>query len=138
VLTGVSSTFTQTADGQLQITIHVQTKELDKIVFDMEIFFKDQNPVWVGVQPVHGPAGWEPFPVPGGIGWVTGNNPLQTCQPVVFVVQIPPGVAVGDFISIHLTNKDHQNLGNITSQRVSLTSMAMLNGWLPSVVACGG
>ena len=138
VLTGVSSTFTQTADGQLQITIHVQTKELDKIVFDMEIFFKDQNPVWVGVQPVHGPAGWEPFPVPGGIGWVTGNNPLQTCQPVVFVVQILPGVAVGDFISIHLTDKDHQNLGNITSQRVRMTSMAMLNGWLPSVVACGG
>jgi len=120
VLTGISSTFTVTADGLIVITVHVQDPALTLLIYDMEIFFNEQRPPWPGGQPVHGPPGWEPFPVPGGIGWVTGSNPLVACQPVQFVVWLPPGIAIGDAIWLHMTDKDHNNLGYVVSQRVTL------------------
>ena len=130
VLTGVSSTFYQAADGQIVITVHVQTDVLNGIVHDLEIFFKDQQPPWQGGQPVLGPTGWQPMPVPGGIGWVTNSNPLLTCHPVTFVVAAPSGIPVGDFITIHLTDKEHNNLGNITSRRVPPPGLTMPDRWM--------
>jgi hypothetical protein len=117
VLTGISSTFYVTSDGFVVITVHVQDPALTGLIYDMEIFFNEQTPPWPGGQPVHGPQGWEPFPVPGGIGWVTSSNPLVACQPVQFVVQLPPGVAIGDVIWLHMTDKEHKNLGYVVSQR---------------------
>lgn len=117
VLTGISSTFIVTADGHVVITVHVQDPALAGLIYDMEIFFKEQQPPWPGGQPISGPPGWEPFPVSDGIGWVTGANPLPVCQPVQFVVQLPIGVAVGDAIWLHMTDKDHKNLGYVVSQR---------------------
>ena len=73
------------------------------------------------------------MPVPGGIGWMTNSNPLQTCHPVTFVVAVPPGIPVGDSITIHLTDKAHNNLGNITSQRVPPPGLAMLDRWMDAV-----
>lgn len=123
ILTGVSSTFTVTEAGQIEITVHVVTDDLDAIVFDLEIIFADQKPPWPGAQPVSGPPGWDPAPIAGGIGWQTQTNPLRKCQPVKFLIQVDPTMAVGDFITIHLTDKDHKNLGNIASQRVNPPAM---------------
>jgi hypothetical protein len=119
VLTGVSSTFFEVSPGVYQITVHVVTDDLHGIVFDLEIFFADQSPPWTGGQPLQAPPGWFPMQMSGGIGWVTEANPLQKCQPVHFVIQTPADTKVGDFISIHLTDRNHRNLGNITSQRVA-------------------
>lgn len=119
VLTGIASTFYVTADGYVVITVHVQDPALSLLLYDMEVFFNEQRPPWAGGQPVHGPQGWEPFPVPGGIGWVTTSTPLVACQPVQFVVQLPPTFQVGDAIWLHMTDKDHKNLGYVISQRVS-------------------
>jgi len=117
VLTGIASTFTVTADGYVVITVHVQDPTLSLLIYDMEIFFDEQQPPWPGGQPISGPPGWEPFPVPGGIGWMTNSNPLVACQPVQFVVQLPLGIAIGDVIWLHVTDKDHNNLGYVVSQR---------------------
>ena len=115
------------------ITVHVTTDNLNGIVHDLEIFFGDQQPPWQGGQPVQGPPGWVPMNVPGGIGWMTNSNPLLTCRPVTFVVAVPPGVPVGDFITIHLTDKSHNNLGNITSQRVPPPGSRMPDRWMDVV-----
>ena len=132
VLTGVSSTFYQNADGQIVITVHVITDDLHAIVYDLEIFFKDQQPPWPGGQPVQGPPGWEPMPMTDGVGWVTNSNPLQKCHPVTFVIVAPPS-AVGDSIIIHLTDKDHKNLGNIASQRVNPPGLTMPDRWMDAI-----
>jgi hypothetical protein len=119
-----------TADGQVVITVHVQDPALTGLIYDMEIFFSEQQPPWQGGQPISGPRGWEPFPVPGGIGWVTTGAPLVACQPVQFVVQLPPGTGIGDVIWLHMTDKEHKNLGYVVSQRVSfLTASAALAWW---------
>jgi hypothetical protein len=118
------------------ITVHVQDPALSLLIYDMEIFFAEQQPPWPGGQPISGPPGWEPFPVTGGIGWVTGSNPLVACQPVQFVVQLPPGIAVGDAIWLHMTDKEHNNLGYVVSQRSTLlhagTGSTRGSPWLPA------
>lgn len=119
VITGISSTFTMTADGFVVITVHVQDPALSLLIYDMEIFFDEQQPPWPGGQPISGPPGWEPFLVPGGIGWMTSSNPLIVCHPVQFVVQLPAGIAIGDVIWLHMTDKEHNNLGYVVSQRTS-------------------
>ncbi|MBE2233124.1 MAG: LamG domain-containing protein, partial [Anaerolinea sp.] len=112
VLTGVSSTFTVTADNVVIITVHVVDPSLSGLIWDMEIFFNEQTPPWPpGSQPISGPPGWQPFTVPGGIGWMTSGAPLQYCQPVQFVLQFPPGVSPGSTIWLHMTDQNHNNLG---------------------------
>jgi hypothetical protein len=92
---------------------------LSGLIWDMEIFFNEQTPPWPpGAQPITGPPGWQPFPVPGGIGWMTSSNPLQFCQPVQFVLQFPPGATPGSTILLHMTDQNHNNLGYVVSQRV--------------------
>ena len=123
VLTGVSSTFTVTPDNVVIITVHVTDPALNLLIWDMEIFFNEQTPPWPpGAQPISGPPGWQPFPVPGGIGWMTNGNPLQTCQPVQFVLQFPPGATPGSTIWLHMTDQNHNNLGYVVSQRVGMLS----------------
>jgi hypothetical protein len=120
VLTGVSSTFTVTPDNVVIITVHVIDPSLSGLIWDMEIYFNDQTPPWPpGAQPISGPPGWQPFPVPGGIGWMTSSSPLQVCQPVQFVLQFPPGAAPGSTIWLHMTDQNHNNLGYVVSQRVA-------------------
>jgi len=128
-LTGISSTFQVTADGQVVITVHVQDKALTLLIYDMELFFNEQNPHWSDGQPLSGPPGWQPFPVSGGIGWVTSSNPLVECQPVQFVIMLPPGFAPGDAIWLHMTDKDHNNLGYVISSHVALAGVRAAPAW---------
>ena len=106
-------------DGVIEITIHVIYDDLDRIIYDLEIFYDEQEPKWGGAEPISWPEGWHPAPVAGGIGFATDDSPLIKCQPVKITIQVSPPI-VGDVIWIHLTDKDHNNLGYIVSQRPSL------------------
>jgi len=112
-----------------QITVHVVDPALTGLVWDMEIYFADQQPPWSGGQPGSGPTGWTTMPVTGGIGWMTQSAPLIACQPVTFIVQAPP-TQVGDIIWLHLTNREHQNMGYVTSTRVPRPGLAAADGIL--------
>jgi hypothetical protein len=110
------------------IQIHVLLKEDDGIIHDMEIFFDQQEPPWQGIEPISVPPGWEAKPIEEtdptgetrviGIHYVTSENPLRTCQPVAFDLVVVPPEALGNFIKIYLTDKDHKVIGQITAQRL--------------------
>jgi hypothetical protein len=112
----VSSTFYELSPGVYQMTVHVVDQALNGIIFDLEIYFAEQQPPWTSGQALQGPPGWTTMPVTGGIGWVTSSSPLLTCHPVTFIFQASP--SVGDAIWVHLTDREHRNLGYIISQRV--------------------
>lgn len=117
LLTGVRSTFRETAPGVIEITVHVNKEDLDGKIYDLEILYNEQDPKWGDALPLEWPQGWVPMPVPGGVGWQTPDTPLRYCQEVIFIVKVEPP-QVGDVIPIHLTDKDHNNLGYVDSQRV--------------------
>ncbi len=114
-LTGIRSTFREISPGFIEITVHVNEIGADGIVYDLEIFYGEQKPPWESAQPVEWPDGWSPMPVAGGVGWMTSTNPLRYCQAVTFLVQVTG--PVGDMIWIHVTDRDHNNIGYITSSR---------------------
>ena len=103
--------------------------EYDGLVYDMEIFFEQQTPPWQGIEPINAPPGWQAQPISVseptggtrviGVKYVTAENPLRTCQPVVFGLGVTPPSALGDFIKIILTDKDHKVIGQIAAQRVA-------------------
>jgi len=103
--------------GVSEITVHVNKEGLDGMIYDLEIFYNEQSPPWGNAMPLEWPQGWGPLIMPDGIGWQTPYKPLRYCQPVVFVLQVVPP-QVGDIIPIHLTDRNHGNLGYVDSQRV--------------------
>ncbi|MCO6450513.1 MAG: hypothetical protein J5I90_06955 [Caldilineales bacterium] len=130
-LTGVTSTFTTgdpTNPGGVTLTIHVIDQELDGKVHDFEIYFAAQNPPWPAgtvITPITPlPPGWTVEPILGNDGtiigwrWVTQEFPFKTCQPLTFQFNIDPPSVLGDFITIYLTDENHNVIGSITSQRV--------------------
>jgi hypothetical protein len=92
------------------------------IIYDIEIIWDMQDPPWPGAEPWFAPEGWEPEPIPGGIRFVTRDQPLPTCQPREFGLILPPEFPLGDFIVILLTDKDHNVIGQIGSQRAGVAT----------------
>jgi len=153
VLTGISAKFTESADnpGQIAIELHILLESDDAVVYDMEIYFNKQEKPWQAVEPIQAPPGWNPgaleetAPTGGtrivGIRYVTEQNPLRTCQPVQFVIQVIPPDALGNFITIYLTDKDHKVIGQVAAQRVAAEPKGVggsRNGlirWLPGALA---
>lgn len=127
VLTGISSSFWQDpASGQIHLTIHALRDEVSGIIHDFEIYWHLQNPPWQGAQPGDPstwPPGWQPEPITDnqgqiiGIRWVTAENPLQKCQPIQAPI-LPMPADIGNFITIYLTDQDHNVIGQIAGQRV--------------------
>lgn len=118
VLTGISSTFKQVGTGPIQMTVHVMSSDLDGAIYDLEIYFSDQTPPWTGGGPVQPPPGWRAEPLPnGGIRFVTEEAPLRTTEPVI--LQFTSESPSGDFIIVHATDRNHQDMGTFASQRVS-------------------
>lgn len=113
------------------------------MIYDMEIYFAKQQKPWQAVEPLQGPPGWNPQPLEEanpsggtrvvGIRYVTLDNPVRTCQPVQFVLQVVPPDALGDFITLYLTDKDHNVIGQITAQRAAAPNAlrSRLGGILP-------
>lgn len=118
----------------ITLELHILLESDDAIVHDMEIYFDKQEKPWQAVEPLQGPPGWvqEPLiekePTGGdrivGIRYVTADNPLRTCQPVQFVLQVVPPDALGNFITIYLTDKDHNVIGQVAGQRVAPNARA--------------
>ena len=52
-----------------------------------------------------------------GIWFVTDSAPLAKCQPVNFEIFVNPPSALGKFIKVYLTDKDHNAIGQIGAQR---------------------
>jgi hypothetical protein len=119
VITGISSTFSTDGQGTVIITVTVVSGALDGLVYDLEIFYNEQTPPWQVAQPASWPAGWGPLGVTGGVGFVTETSPLAASQPGRFVLVVPPAMTIGNTILIHVTDRNHNNLGYITSQRVT-------------------
>jgi len=127
VLTGISATFRDLGSGMIEITVHVVDGALDALIYDLEIFYGEQQPHWQGATPVQGPTGWSPGQISGGLGFSTSTSPLRTCQPVKFVIQVAPPFT-GDSIAIRVTDKTHKNLGYIYAQRVRTSWPAWTGG----------
>ena len=151
VITGISARFTESVSspGVITITIHLVTPDGDGTIFDMEIYFALQQSPWQGAAPGQGPPGWQPQPLfderggtqPIGIGFVTAENPLRTCQPIQFVIQVFPPGAIGNFIITYLTDANHNVIGQIAAQRVAAPSnvgaptMPGALAWSPEAIA---
>ncbi len=148
VLTGVSSTFfTDPATGVTNVTIHIQRDDLDSKVFDWEIYFAAQQPPWQSAQWLTPPPGWTAEPifengVVVGVRWVTVETPLRTCHPITFgVIPVPP-TALGNFITIYLTDQNHNIIGQISSQRAPTPARGVSPSnyirrlYAPQVAAC--
>ena len=115
-LTGVSSYFRRLATGLYEITVHVNSSELDEDIYDIEIKDREQDPHWGDSEPQGAPPGWHPIPVEGGSGWATDDQPLRNCQPKKFKVKVTPD-NVGDNIGVHATDRNHDELGPFDSQK---------------------
>ena len=121
MLTGISSTYTETSPGVIVITVHVTGGDpgLNGVIYDLEIQFGEQDPPWesgeiLGVEPPYDGT-WGSQPVSGGIGVRTESNPLVTCVPITVIASAPPSVT-GSIITIHATDKDHGDIGTFGSQ----------------------
>lgn len=101
------------------ISVTVVSPSLSGIIYDLEIFFAEQTPPWQVAQPVSWPVGWGPAEVVGGVGFATTTDPLLVSQPAHFGLQVPPAATIGSPILIHVTDKNHNNLGYISSTRVT-------------------
>jgi hypothetical protein len=116
LLSGITSTFSQPGgSGPVVITITV-TQPQTVPIYDVEIFFAEQNPPWQSGNPGGGPPGWMPQPIPGGIRWFTTTNPFTVGVPFVF--QAPGANPVGNTILINLTDVNGAIIGVIVSSRV--------------------
>ena len=112
-------------------------EEYDGLVHDMEIFFDQQTPPWQGIEPINAPPGWGAQPIEQtdpsggthivGVKYVTLENPLRTCQPVVFGLAVFPPSSLGNFIKIYLTDREHKVIGQIAAQRVADPAIVALD-----------
>jgi len=101
--------------------VHVLDEAYRNKIYDLEIYFNEQIPPWQFGLPVQWPTGWfgellmDQSGAPVGIRFYTLEVPLVPCQPQSFVLHFvaePPPTVL-----IHVTDKDHNNLGYIISVR---------------------
>lgn|GEM_PF-6151694 len=122
VLTGITSLFWLETPDLIRLMVHVLDPVYLNKIYDLEIYFNEQNPPWQFGHPLQWPTGWfgelilDQSGAPVGIRFYTLEFPLVPCQPQQFLLHFlaaPPP----DVILIHVTDKDHNNLGYITSVR---------------------
>ena len=103
--------------------VHVRDEAYRNKIYDLEIYFNEQIPPWQqGMLVPQWPTGWngelimDQSGAPIGIRFYTLQSPLVPCQETFFwlhFIAAPPPT----MILIHVTDKDHNNLGYITSRR---------------------
>lgn len=115
------------------MTVHVTDDSLDGQIYDIEIYFADQNPPWTSGTGTNAPPGWVAEPIYDannnlvGIRFVTKTHPLRTCEPAQFQFRMEG--TLGDVIIFQLTDKNHKTIGWATSYRQTLNQYGHL--WLP-------
>lgn len=98
-------------NGDYTFTIEIP-KELEDKVYDIEIFFGLQKPRWKKGKVSDLPEGSTQENIPGGVK-IKSDKPLK--PPIKFKAK---GAKNAESIEIHLTDKEHKNLGNITPVKV--------------------
>lgn len=116
VLTGVSSTFVESG-GVITLTAEVVQPDLSGTIYGLEFLYNEQNPPWLEAMAMDHPPTWFWTTIPGALVFETADDPLIRGTPVTFVLGVY-AQSIGDTIVIHATDKNHNNLGYIYSQRV--------------------
>jgi hypothetical protein len=113
-LTGVYSTYNLFPDNVIELNVRVVGDFYSDKIYDIEIFPESQNPPWYGIDAIEAPEGWSYEKIGNGIRFYTLTDPLIKCQPRKFIFRVW-GIRISRYIEIHITDKDHENLGVILS-----------------------
>jgi hypothetical protein len=113
-LTGVFSTYNLLPDNVIELNVRVVGDFYSNKIYDIEIFPESQNPPWYGIDAIEAPEGWDYEKIGKGIRFYTLTDPLIKCQPKKFIFRVW-GIRISRYIEIHITDKDHLNLGVILS-----------------------
>ncbi|MGD2247213.1 MAG: S8 family peptidase [Candidatus Methanofastidiosia archaeon] len=114
-LTGVYSTFNLHHDV-VEMYVRVINDDYSNVIYDLEIFREDQHPMWDSIEVLETPEGWNYEDLGCGVKFYTETNPLLKCQRVRFVFRVT-AKRISWYIRIHVTDKDHQNMGMIVGTR---------------------
>ena len=113
-LTGVYSTYNLLPDNVIEMNVRVVGGFYSDKIYGIEIFPEAQNPPWYGVDAIEAPEGWSYEKIGNGIRFFTLTDPLIKCQPRKFIFRIW-GIRISRYIEVHITDKNHENLGVIMS-----------------------
>ena len=100
-------------DGTYTLTLKIPEGMKDK-VYDIEILFGLQTPRWDEGEVIQLPEGFTKEDIAGGIR-IKSTNPFPL-TPLVFKLK---GAAGAKSLRIHLTDKEHKNLGYITPTKTT-------------------
>lgn len=114
-LTSVHSTFNLYHDV-VEMYVRVINEDYSNVIYDLEIFREDQQPMWDSIEVIETPEGWSFEDLGCGVKFYTETNPLLKCQRVRFVFRVT-AKRISWYIRIHVTDKDHQNMGMIIGTR---------------------
>ena len=119
IIDGISSIFNVSSDNKTAtIKIHALSQGLNNSIYDFEIFFDQQQPLWSSAKIIKVPDGWAGQEFEGGLRIFTDKKPLETCNPVEIMIEFESS-KVPWVLVIHTTNKTHDNIGDIGSQNPS-------------------
>lgn len=114
-LTGVYSTFNLYHDV-VEMYVRAINDDYSNVIYDLEIFREDQYPMWDSIEVLETPEGWSFEDFGCGVKFFTETNPLIKCQRVRFVFRVT-AKRISWYIRIHVTDKNHQNMGMIVGTR---------------------
>ena len=114
-LTGVYSTFNLYHDV-VEMYVRAINDDYSNVIYDLEIFREDQHPMWDSIEVLETPEGWSYEDFGCGVRFYTETNPLLKCQRVRFVFRVT-AKRISWYIRIHVTDKNHQNMGMIVGTR---------------------
>ena len=116
-LKGVHATHNLLRDKVVVMHVRVVDNNYSGKIYDIEILPQAQNPSWDSVEGIEAPEGWEFEQIGDGVRFYTKTKPLITCQRTKFVFRVRAR-RISCYIRIHMTGKDHENLGEIVSKRL--------------------
>jgi len=116
ILSGIRSTYNLLSRDVIDLYIHVTDEDHSSTIYDIEILPEDQNPSWESAEGVEAPQNWAIEKMGNGVRFYTDTDPLLLCHGVKFIFKILRKAPIQD-ICLHVTDKDHENLGIVLSKR---------------------
>ena len=114
-LTGIYSTFNLYYDV-VEMYVRVVKEDYSNLIYNIEICREDQQPMWDSIDVLETPPGWSFEDLGCGVRFYTETDPLIKCQRVRFVFRVT-AERISWYMRIHVTDKDHQNVGMIVGTR---------------------
>ena len=117
ILPRVYSTYTLLNDNTVELYIRVVDDAYSSLIYDIEIFIDAQEPTWERVEGIWAPDDWYYEPIcKSGVRFYTETSPLIKCQRKRFVFRVWAR-RISWYIRVHVTDRDHENLGEVISIR---------------------